>query len=259
MGHYKDDEDRRYYDTPIGQLRSVTSYLSELAKPALVPWAAGITATYFKDHLEMIKSGDIKLEDMVPETIVKEAKAHYKTMQEQAMELGSAVHEAVEKYYAFEGIPTKDPEVSRLAQEAIGCINDKLHFVVDKSEQMVYHPVGYAGTLDIVGTAAPGMVKRWAKAILDLKTGKAIYPEAKMQVAAYAEAWEYLHKEKVYFAIILRIDKETGKASETYVMKRPEWKKQYKAFKQLVKFCQARDKLKENKHDKGDDERTGGV
>lgn len=250
MSHYKDDEDRRIYPTPDGDFRSVTSYLDELNKPALVPWAAKMSAEYFRDHLALIKSGELNVEAMDINTLVKEAKAHHKIMQEQAMELGSAVHEAVENHFMFKEI-VANQEVVGLAAGAVKFITESLGFVVDATEQEVWHAKdGYAGTLDLIGRAKIPGTMTYHPSILDLKTGKAIYPEARMQVAAYAEAWEKKNGGKIKYAMIVRIDKETGKTAEALVMNRPVWKKEYRAFRQLVKFCQARDKAKENSREK---------
>jgi hypothetical protein len=52
------------------------------------------------------------------------------------------------------------------------------------SEKLVYSSDhGYAGTADLVGTLNGQL------ALLDIKTGRGVYPEYKLQLAAYAVAW----------------------------------------------------------------------
>jgi CRISPR/Cas system-associated exonuclease Cas4 (RecB family) len=241
MPYQKDD--RRYYPTPLGDLRSVTSYQDEMAKPALIGWAANVTAEYFKDHLALIKSGEMDPTQMPVETIVKEAKAHHKMMQEQAMDLGSAVHKAVEDYFRFGPVP-EDEVVRVLARAAEVAIVKDLDFTLNNCELEVYSRDGYAGTLDLVGMVKPKGHRRAKLAVIDLKTSKAVYEEYKMQVAAYAHAYEEMTGNKVELAIIQRIDKQTGFADKPVIMSRATWLKHYRVFKKLVKFADAKDKLK---------------
>lgn len=52
------------------------------------------------------------------------------------------------------------------------------------SEQLVFSGEHvYAGTADLIGTVNGRL------AILDIKTGRGVYPEYKLQLAAYAVAW----------------------------------------------------------------------
>ena len=63
---------------------------------------------------------------------------------------------------------------------------------------------GYAGTLDIIGTVNGKGV--W---IIDVKTGKGIYPEAWLQLSAYKAALEEEGQEVDEIAVLLL--KENGK------------------------------------------------
>ena len=52
------------------------------------------------------------------------------------------------------------------------------------SEKLVFsREHGYAGTADLIGTLNGRL------ALLDIKTGRGVYPEYKLQLAAYAVAW----------------------------------------------------------------------
>ena len=57
-------------------------------------------------------------------------------------------------------------------------------FVFIASERLVFsREHGYAGTTDLIGTLNGRL------ALLDIKTGRGVYPEYKLQLAAYAVAW----------------------------------------------------------------------
>lgn len=61
-------------------------------------------------------------------------------------------------------------------------------YTILQSELVVSHPIGYAGTLDLVlGRVARTRLKRY---VCDIKTAKAIPSTVGPQVAAYAEAYK---------------------------------------------------------------------
>lgn len=76
------------YTTPLGKLPSVTTILSVLAKPALVPWAVKVTCDYIANNLD---KGS-------PTEVVKMARKESLRVGQEAMDIGSAVHDLVEKW-----------------------------------------------------------------------------------------------------------------------------------------------------------------
>lgn len=61
------------------------------------------------------------------------------------------------------------------------------------AEEKIYHPMGYAGTPDIIGCLPK--FKRQAPAVIDVKRSLFAGPAIGLQTAAYREAWNRKHKD----------------------------------------------------------------
>ena len=93
---------------------------------------------------------------------------------------------------------------------------------VISAEHRVYsRKYQFAGTVDKVAQVGADT------AILDWKTGNGIYPEARMQTAAYAVAWEEENGLEISTRIIVRLGKKDGKF---HVLKLASHKKDFAAF-----------------------------
>lgn len=190
---WKDPDEMRWYETPLGTLKSVTSYLKVLNKPALVNWAASTTAEYIRDKLSDIKAGLLDLANMDVTEIVAAARNHHKEKFEQAGQRGTNIHHAIDTYVKTGVIPTLDTE----APETVELFDSYIKWTKDlqvkpiESELTVYSKYDYAGTLDQVIWVQNAKVFGRGKQlwINDFKTGKAIYDEAGLQVAAYFYAF----------------------------------------------------------------------
>jgi len=234
----------RRYDTPNGELKSVTTFQQLLSKPALVPWAAKMTAQYFKDEIDAILAGELDLRSIDLDDLVKNAKAHYKKKSEEAMEYGTAVHKYITDFFAFGALP-EDPTMSKLVVAAIAKITGELRMTVTETEKMVYYDSMYAGTLDLIGTGCPPRIKSDKRIVVDVKTGRGrVYEEALQQVSAYALAEEYLSNKPVDYAVILPLNKDTGEAGDLVYLPRRQWKKYAKSFVALCRYASEIDKCK---------------
>lgn len=102
--------------------------------------------------------------------------------------LGTAVHEVV--HLECRGALDEDaldPELVPFLQQWRRFVAESGYTVL-QSELRVSHPMGYAGTLDLVlGRVARTRLKRY---VCDIKTAKAIPATVGPQVAAYAEAYK---------------------------------------------------------------------
>lgn len=164
----------RFYDIGGERYPSVTTILAAVAKPALGAWAARVTAEYCADA-----AGELAQMDRAEATwLAKGAPARER---DAAAERGTAVHEIIAERIAGR------PGVVTSATAPYLCAFDR--FVVERapafalSEQTVYNPtLGYAGTFDLL--VGMGGVD-W---LIDIKTGKGVYPEVAMQLAAYRAA-----------------------------------------------------------------------
>ncbi len=160
-----------YYHYNGRRYVTVTTVLRALAKPALVPWAAKEAAkAIFNDPYGI--------------TSEKEAvSAIYKT-RDRAGDRGRAVHEYAQ--WVGEGKP-KGPAPLHAAvgyRNAVDSFFATMNPEVLFTEANVYNDThGYAGTADLIAKISED--KTW---LIDFKTGKAVYPETGLQLAAYANA-----------------------------------------------------------------------
>lgn len=208
-----EEDDKRYYDTPIGKLPSATTILKALAKPALVGWSAKMTAEYMRGILANIATGNIipdSLTDKEIDRLVKEAKSQYRQAGKEAMDIGSAVHAWIEIRYKmmlskqFEDLPALTPEI----EQAIIAFRewDSAHKVRPICvEERIWSTERFAGTLDLYAEVGGAL------SIVDFKSSKGHYSsEHAMQLGAYDLAFRERTGNRVDKYFIVRLDKETG-------------------------------------------------
>lgn len=207
------------YTFKESQYPSVSTILNQLDKSgALMGWALNC---YEAKLNELIADGvDI-------EEAIKTAKKEYKNVSNEALDIGTQVHDAIEQY-----IKTGKDLTGQLKDEvANGFLAflewEKEHVVrwLESEVQTVDEKVGYAGTYDAIFQSTTGEI-----VMVDFKTSKSIYDEYWLQLAAYKNAREQLFGEytinfergqgavfnhsleEIYInkVAILRLDKSTG-------------------------------------------------
>jgi hypothetical protein len=178
----------RYYTSPKTQQRfvSVTSVISTLDKPALRYWVGKQTAQYAVDE----RSLWLPIADTDPKAAFDLIKGAPWRSTENSAALGSAVHAAVEAR-----ILGGDPDIEKVDEDVRPFVRSFLEFEKmftpqwEMSEATVLsYTHGYAGTVDAIATFDRpdlGLVGRY---LIDWKTGKGIYPDAALQLAAYRHA-----------------------------------------------------------------------
>lgn len=174
-----------YYNTPGGKFMSVTTILSNgVPKPALPHWAAREVARCAIDNLP-------KLARVRGRAAREEAyewlRCAAETKRDTAADLGSAVHHAVEATILEQPMPEPTEEQAPFLQAFA-------NFVADWSpeweatEMVVAHPEDeWAGTADWWAYITLPDVGR-VLVLGDWKTGKGVYAEAALQLAAYRRA-----------------------------------------------------------------------
>jgi hypothetical protein len=213
----------RWYEIEPGfELPSVTTVLSVLGKPALVPWAA-------KTERELVREASASLYDDLAGTPKMKRLAYlatldarlgkeraYKKELSAAAEIGTAAHKLIEWNLRRElgQHVGPEPKVGERSLWAFMAFEDWKRSVDLKPvtmEQTVYsRNHGYAGTLDLLAEVK-GIVT-----LVDFKTSKAIYPEASLQLAAYAIALEEMGHWKAEQGMVVRLPKaESDPAFET--------------------------------------------
>lgn len=158
----------------------VTTALNAIAKPALVDWAARVTAEYAVDNWDYLQPLP------VAQRLAKLKDARWNTVKEAALR-GTRIHDLGEK--VSHGVEVEVPDEYRGPVEAYARFLDEWQIEMHATETPLcntHHR--YAGTAD--GWAYIGRTKQ--NVLMDIKTGKGVYSEAALQLAAYryADRWQ---------------------------------------------------------------------
>jgi hypothetical protein len=156
---------------------SVTAIINGgVPAPFLVRWAAKAAADYAVANLDHLRH-------LPTDQAVREVKQAPWARRDQAASLGDQVHAAIDAHTTGRPRPTVPPEaVPYLAAFDRFLLERNPAFLA--SEQTVYsRRFGYAGTFDAICT-----LPRLGVVLVDVKTGRRIYPEVALQLAAYAHA-----------------------------------------------------------------------
>ena len=219
----RDTDQGRYYTHPVTgeQLVSITNVLDTISKPALVPWAAKITAEKALAMVPQLVASALvakcKPKRVADECgrctpcLVNTIKREVKVVRETAADLGTAVHDHAEAHLTGRAIMA-DPDVEPFMKSYLQFLTDfeiDITRDIEAAEMTVANPaLGLAGTLDVMARLrldgyVPGeAVKqlpgdRRALWIYDIKTSltkaaDVLYREQPLQLTAQRhcrEAW----------------------------------------------------------------------
>lgn len=220
--HANDTDQGRYYLHPVTgeQLVSVTNVLSTaVAKPALVPWAAKITAEKALDLLPAFVASALitpcKPRRVADECgtcldcLVKTTKREVNHVKEKASDLGTRIHHHAEAHVTGAQV-IDDDEVTPYLGQYLRFLDDfdiDLTRDVEAAELTVANPkLGLAGTLDLLlwlrldGRTTDGKVKQLPEGqralwLVDIKSSATkpahtVYPEMALQLTALKNATE---------------------------------------------------------------------
>lgn len=172
---------KRFYDWKGERFWSVTTILSGgVPKPALLPWGIKMVA---EGAVEAVESGAlVPMVAQDADAAVKFLKGLPYAKRDRAANLGTEIHEAIE--ILAQGLPWPDwPLPIRPHMERFREFVDAFQPEWIASEASVYNRTqAYAGTLDAVVRIGGRTL------LLDVKTGKDVYPEVALQLAAYRHA-----------------------------------------------------------------------
>jgi hypothetical protein len=179
---------RLYQWGPTGErFWSVTTILNAVPKPALVNWAAKMAAEFAVENVDQITALVRKGE---PEAAVALVKGAPWRSRDRAAAVGTHVHELVSAMIL--GTPWDDwpEELSPYLENFLSFVSD-YDVTFEASECQIYSRAEkYAGSFDFIATIPRIAEAGYAgpKVIGDVKTGKGVYAEAALQMAAYAAA-----------------------------------------------------------------------
>lgn len=222
-----EENGQRFY--PIEELGrdapSVTTCTGKIDKPKLVAWAANMAVEFIQKHvLDQLEKGEISIADLrkaAVKDLVQQARSYHNKRKEEAGDRGTRVHEFVEEWVAQ--VQTADPDDPFSAGATFidfdEDIEDRVRLFVEwwvknkvvpkYQEKRVWSDEGggYAGTLD----GYWNVNGRWF--IVDIKTSKGLWPEHKLQLAAYVYAFMKRYPDDpVEGAAFLHISELTGDA-----------------------------------------------
>ena len=203
---------------------SVTTIISDCSDKsgALTQWAANMTVEWIRQNCNSEYGGIYE----VSEDSLENARFNFRAVSQDALDIGSAVHHAIEHWLKTREEPTFKDLPENTQDQALAAFVAFLEFYDEHemesyaTEETVYGNC-WAGTLDWRGLFNG---KRY---VIDFKTSKGMYPaEMGPQIAAYRSTFDL----KMEGCGILRLDKETGM---------PEWKDFSKRYEQDLRVFNA--------------------
>lgn len=176
---------KRWYDWRGERYWSVTTIISQgVPKPALLPWG-----------IKMVAEGAADLADQLPALVAHDRDAAIKMLKalpwskkERAANLGTLIHAAIEAHRLGKPVPAPPADVAPYMTGFERFLADFEPEYVATEAPVFSRTQKYAGTLDAIVrmrlplTEAPGLY------VLDAKSGKGVYPEVGLQLAAYRHA-----------------------------------------------------------------------
>ncbi|HEX5467029.1 MAG TPA: hypothetical protein VFW92_10200 [Candidatus Limnocylindrales bacterium] len=178
----------RIYELPDGEtLWSVTTIIKGgLPAPALMAWGMRTVAEYAVTNQARL-AAMVRAAEGEPDAVkavVDWLKGSPYRDRERAADLGTAVHAAAEAYALGKPTPVWPAPVAPFMASFERFLADfEPEYDVELAEATVVNrKEQYAGTLDAIIKIAE------RRLLVDYKTGKDVYPEAALQLAAYAHA-----------------------------------------------------------------------
>jgi hypothetical protein len=170
---------KRFYSWRNERYWSVTTIIGGgLPKPVLVNWAKKFTAEYAVNHFDAFSTlvGDD------PAGAIEWLKGAAFRDRDKKADLGSAVHAASEAFKLGKPMPDWSPLVKPHMLQYVAFLEEYRPKILAAEASVYNRSQSYAGTLDAIASFG----KR--KLIYDIKTGKGVYPEVGLQLAAYRYA-----------------------------------------------------------------------
>jgi hypothetical protein len=175
---------KRWYDWRGERYWSVTTIIgSGVPKPALLPWG-----------IKMVVEGAADLADTLPALVKQDREAAVKMLKglpyahrDRAANLGTLIHATIEAHRLGKPMPPPPADVAGHMRAFERFLADFTPEYLATEAPVFNRTQKYAGTLDaIVRLKLP--TSEVGDYILDVKSGKNIYPEVGLQLAAYRHA-----------------------------------------------------------------------
>lgn len=186
---------------------SVTQILKVIDKPALPRWAAKEAMAYVEANLRPGQA----LDEIQIANLCREGKAAPWKKASDAADIGSLVHKFAEEWALGHGPQMPVHPLARQCAEQFLQWWENHHVEVIAAERKVYHQGrNYAGTVDLIANV------NGRRVIADFKTSTGIWPEYRLQLAAYASAYQYETGWRAEERVCLRFGKDGAFEAATY-------------------------------------------
>jgi hypothetical protein len=204
------------------QFPRVTRILGVLDKPFLGPWQRKMVAesVYTQFHNES-DNGTVLTDMKGVRHICNQAKQAADLYRDEAADRGKRIHDFLEaifdaKEHLAKHIMETDDEgvlMSKIQENAAKWVMDEDVKAVEVEKMVVSKKHGYAGTCDLIVTMKNHKGGPPVLAVVDWKTGGGVYDTHKLQMAAYAKAYEEMTGSAVDIAFVMHITPALGKLS----------------------------------------------
>jgi hypothetical protein len=168
---------RHYRDPATGELYpSVTNILGVIDKPAIAWWQTkGALAAAYDDRAAFSRMID-------RDTAVKAYQSAAFKQRDKAADLGSHIHAVCDALSSDAPLPEVGDAAGPYVDQFVAWVSENDVKVLHSERTVISTEHRYGGTFDLL-VWLDGLL--W---LVDIKTGKAVYPEAALQLAALAHA-----------------------------------------------------------------------
>lgn len=194
------NEARHLYTVDDKAVDGVTTVLSIINKPALLPWAAKMAS---EEVARCLKPG-VGLDELEIIELCDRAKKAYRAKAERAATIGSAVHAWIEDWINKKNPPMPtNPEMRNGVDAFLRWVSSHNVQFLNAEEKIFSRKNYYAGTFDFEALIDGELY------LGDIKTSSGIYDEMFFQTAAYQAArMEEFHDKKYVGNIIVNCRKD---------------------------------------------------
>lgn len=181
-------------------VQGVTTLLKVINKPALVPWAAKMSAEYIERNLTPGKP----LDEVEIKNLVTGCKDAHRLKTEKAADIGSIAHQWCEDYVKGLNPVTPVNEDLKAITDAFLRFLDEYDIEPVRAERKLYsRNLRVAGTTDLIAMFRGGL------AILDYKTSASgIWNEAFIQLGAYSMMYAEETTQQADVHVVVNINKK---------------------------------------------------
>jgi CRISPR/Cas system-associated exonuclease Cas4 (RecB family) len=195
------DKSHRYYlvhDDHVESVPSVTTIVSTLDKPMLIPWAVNKTLEVCREAV----APDTLHSELFLEEVWRSAKRAHKDVKEEAASIGHQVHDILHSE-RFED-PIEDDRVAAGVYAGRAWLESR-NVKTLESERLVFSKRNtVVGRLDRIVEISG------KRCLADWKTSNGVWPEMVMQVSAYKAMYEEETGERIEKVFLIHLDKVTG-------------------------------------------------